>query len=67
MLCARLHVFKLGNLGMCSPAMFANNAQMVDKNCGLLPREFVYLTHGSALDISGKEETINRIYKLGHF
>ena len=47
--------FKMGNLVMCSPAMFANNAQMVDKDSGLLPREFVYLTHGSAFDISGMD------------
>ena len=49
-------VFKMGNLVMCSPVMFANNAQMVDKDSGLLPREFVYLTHGSAFDIGGMDE-----------
>lgn len=28
-------VFKMGNLVMCSPVMFANNAQMVDKDSGM--------------------------------
>ena len=49
-------VFKMGNLVMCSPAMFANNAQMVDEDPGLLPQELVYLTHGSAFDIGGIDE-----------
>lgn len=49
-------IFKIGNLVMCSPAMFASNAQIVEKDSGLLPRELVYLTHGNALDIGGLDE-----------
>lgn len=49
-------IFKMGNLVLCGPAMFANNAQMVEKDSGLLPRDLVYLTHGNSLDIGGLDE-----------